>query len=184
MTFLETIGADNDSGDLPPFLDADAKNELATSQHPFFIVGGIPSRDGQYGAQTFYEIRFGTPGKTTKTQTGESITITAPGWAANAEVWTLTLTANDERSGQMQKIKEALAVGETGFVGPCFLHRIATKSGHPYWKVRGTRDESPMATPTPVNGGSSSTQTQPATDTIGDESDGIPFAHDDTFMVT
>lgn len=169
MTFLDTIGADAPAGDLPPFLSSENKLELATSQHPFWIIGGVPSQEGKFEPQTFFQIKFGKTGKTCKTQTGDDITITAPGWAANVDSFTLALTANDERTAQMTKIKEALALGDVPGIGPCFLHRTKTKSGNDYWKVRGARDEHPLTdAPTPHSntaGGS-----KPA-----DDSDGIPF---------
>ena len=146
MTYLADIGADGAAdGDFPEFLSRENKVELATSQHPIFIVGGTVRQEGKFEPQTFFTIRFGTPGKVVKTQAGVEITVTAPGWGANSELWTLALTANDEREGQMKKSKEALAVSDVGFIGPCFLHASKTKAGNDYWKIRGTRDDNPQA---------------------------------------
>jgi hypothetical protein len=144
MTTLQDIGADGGAGDLPPFIDEAGKDELIENQHPFFIVGGTVERTGQFNPQTFYVIRFGSPGKQTTMQSGEKITITAPGWATNAETWTLAFTADDDRKDQMAKILKAVAVEENSFVGPCFLHGIPLKSGHTYKKIRGVRDENPQ----------------------------------------
>jgi hypothetical protein len=175
MTTLQDIGADGGAGDLPPFIDADGKKELVENQHPFFIVGGTVERTGQFDPQTFYVIRFGAPGKTTALQDGSRITLTAPGWAKNAELWTLAFGANDDRKDQMAKILKAVAVEENSFVGPCFLHALPTKSGHTYFKIRGVRDENPQ--PVSQNGDGDATP-QPESDRD------IPFANDDTFRVT
>lgn len=151
MTTLDQIGADSDSGDFPEFLSRDQKHELAANQHPLWIIGGVVRQEGKFEPQTFYTVKFGKPGKTTKTQTGDEIVVTAPGWAANTDAWTLALTANDEREQQMQKIKEALAGAD--FIGPVFLWATKTKSGNDYYKVRGTRDENPQPmddSPAPV----------------------------------
>ena len=179
MTFLDTIGADGATGDdFPEFLSRDNKVELAASQHPIFIVGGTVRQEGKFEPQTFYTVKFGTPGKTTKTQTGQEITVTAPGWAGNSELWTLALTANDEREQQMQKIKEALSTSDVGYIGPCFLHATKTKAGNDYWKIRGSRDENPQ-TPSerPASGTGAATP-----QTTSDED--IPFHHDDAFLVS
>jgi hypothetical protein len=175
MTFLDTIGADGATGeDFPEFLSRDNKVELATSQHPIFIVGGTVRQEGKFEPQTFYTVKFGTPGKTTKTQTGQEITVTAPGWAGNSDLWTLALTANDERETQMQKIKEALSTSDVGYIGPCFLHATKTRGGNDYWKIRGVRDENPQAPSEPSNGAST-----PQND--GDDS--IPFAFFDSWGI-
>jgi hypothetical protein len=151
MTTLQDIGADGGAGDLPPFVDADGKKELAESQHPFVIVDGTPDRTGQFGEQSFYVIKFGKPGTTAKLHDGSKITITAPGWAANAEKWTLAFTANDDRKDQLRKILKAVAAEENGQVGPCFLHAVETRTGHTYYKIRGVRDENPQPV-APSNG--------------------------------
>jgi hypothetical protein len=176
MTTLQDIGADGGAGDLPPFIDETGKEELIENQHPFFIVGGTVERTGQFKPQTFYVIRFGSPGKTTALQDGTRITLTAPGWAKNAELWTLAFGANDDRKDQMAKILKAVAVEENSFVGPCFLHGIPLKSGHTYKKIRGVRDENPQPV-APASGNGDATPQSESDETI-------PFANDDTFRVT
>lgn len=171
MTYLADIGADGASdGDFPEFLSRENKVELAGSQHPFFVVGGTPHQEGKFEPQTFFTIKFGKPGKTTKTQTGQEIMVTAPGWAGNSELWTLALTANDERESQMKRIKDALSTSDVGYIGPCFLHASKTKSGNDYWKIRGSRDENPQAPSDPP-----ARQNTPPSEVMADDDQDIPF---------
>jgi hypothetical protein len=182
MTYLDQIGADETSNDDSTFLSAENKQEIAESQHPFWVVGGVPVQTGKYEPQTFYHIRFGNPekAKTTKTQGGEEITVTRPGWAENSETWTLALSVDklEERPNQMRLILQALALGDTPAVGPCFLYGKPTASGNMFWKVTGKRSHhTPSSNPT-TNGsnGAATPQTE--------EADGIPFANDSAFRVT
>lgn len=177
MTTLDQIGAEaDDSTELPPFLSAENKQEIAESQHPFWVVGGVPVQPGKFEPQTFFHIRFGNPekAKTVKTQGGQEITVTRPGWATNAEVWTLALSVDqkEERPGQMRKILHALTDPDTPAIGPCFLYGKETKAGNTFWKVTGSRTDQHR----PSNGQSSaSTSTQPARDVMPDSDPDLPF---------
>ena len=116
------------------FISGPEKNEVFADQDALYIIHAEPASEGVYGVQTIFHVK-------------------AAKWGRE-ETRLLAFNHNEQRQRLAENILLLLAAEPGKPVGPVFLHKFTSKTGHEGWELKPVKYEgakTPIKMPTSVS---------------------------------